>query len=124
MPRGTQISYSATVDLVADDTKELHVSCKMDTFIIIITTERALRYLVLYSIYIKLWCDTCDGRLSKIYAQVDCRRKLVKFSRPSMSILVFQGKRTKRENLFLSGMKLGSCMERISRVPSIFTQQA
>ncbi|KAI5649734.1 hypothetical protein M9H77_35739 [Catharanthus roseus] len=43
--------------------------------------------------------------LSKHYAQVDCRRKLVKFSRPSMPILVFQGKRIKQENPFLSGMK-------------------
>ncbi|KAI5675504.1 hypothetical protein M9H77_06454 [Catharanthus roseus] len=37
------------------DTKELHVPCKMDTFIIVVTTERALQYLVLYSIYIKYY---------------------------------------------------------------------
>ncbi|KAI5680903.1 hypothetical protein M9H77_02130 [Catharanthus roseus] len=125
VPRGTQMPYSAAVDLVAglgyrSDTKELHVPCKMDTCIIVVTTPRALRSLVLYSM---LWRDSCDGRLSKHYAQVDCQRKLVKFSRPSISILVFQGKRTKRKNPFSSGMKLGSCMERMSRVPNIFTQQ-
>ncbi|KAI5670625.1 hypothetical protein M9H77_10989 [Catharanthus roseus] len=67
VPRDTQISYSAAVDLVAElgvsqvqdviridfcypyfsDAKELHVPCKMDTLIIAITTERALRSLVL-----------------------------------------------------------------------------
>ncbi|KAI5657726.1 hypothetical protein M9H77_26519 [Catharanthus roseus] len=38
-----------------NDTKELHVHCKMDTLIIVVTTERALRSLVLYSIYIKYY---------------------------------------------------------------------
>ncbi|KAI5666756.1 hypothetical protein M9H77_16609 [Catharanthus roseus] len=38
-----------------NDTKELHVPYKMDTFIIVVTIERALRYLVRYSIYIKYY---------------------------------------------------------------------
>ncbi|KAI5653769.1 hypothetical protein M9H77_30956 [Catharanthus roseus] len=38
-----------------NDTKELHIPCKMDTFIIVVTTKRDLRSLVLYSIYIKYY---------------------------------------------------------------------
>ncbi|KAI5658071.1 hypothetical protein M9H77_26864 [Catharanthus roseus] len=39
----------------SSDTKELHVPYKMDIFIIVVTTKRALRSLVLYSIYIKYY---------------------------------------------------------------------
>ncbi|KAI5676109.1 hypothetical protein M9H77_07059 [Catharanthus roseus] len=37
------------------DTKELHAPCTIDTFIVVVTIERALRSLVLYSIFIKYY---------------------------------------------------------------------
>ncbi|KAI5650039.1 hypothetical protein M9H77_36044 [Catharanthus roseus] len=47
--------YGQRYNKPLNDTKELHVTYKMDIFIIVVTTKRALRSLVLYSIYIKYY---------------------------------------------------------------------
>jgi hypothetical protein len=43
--------------------------------------------------------------LSRHYARIDCKRKLVNFCRPGEEILEFRGEKAKEENYLISGVR-------------------